>query len=85
MSSNNNIQYSGEYKVDKLELITANGKFDLSGNFVQIDLFESIFNHTMSGSLTFLDTNNLIINSPVVGQEFLKLKISIFSSYPTVT
>ena len=76
MSSNNNIQYSGEYKVDKLELITANGKFDLSGNFVQIDLFESIFNHTMSGSLTFFDTNNLIINSPVVGQEFLKLKIS---------
>ena len=30
----------------------------------------------MSGSLIFIDTDNLVINSPIVGQEYLELKIS---------
>ena len=73
MATDNQIQYSGEYKLEKLELITLNGNIDLVNNYVQIDLFESIFTHTISGSLMIIDTNNLLLNSPIIGQEYLKL------------
>ncbi len=75
MATDDQIQYSGEYKLEKLELITLNGNIDLVNNYVQIDLFESIFTHTISGSLMIIDTNNLLLNSPIIGQEYLKLKI----------
>ena len=75
MATNDQIQYSGEYKLEKLELITLNGNIDLVNNYVQIDLFESILTNTMSGSLTIVDTNNLLLNLPLVGQEYLRLKI----------
>ena len=75
MATDNQIQYSGEYKLEKLELITLNGNIDLVNNYVQIDLFESIFTNTISGSLTIVDTNNLLLNSPIIGQEYLRLKI----------
>ena len=41
MATDNQIQYSGEYKLETLELITLNGNIDLVNNYVQIDLFES--------------------------------------------
>ena len=75
MATDDQIQYSGEYKLEKLELITLNGNIDLVNNYVQIDLFESIFTNTISGSLTIVDTNNLLLNSPIIGQEYLRLKI----------
>ena len=75
-TTDNQIQYAGEYKVEKLKLHTARGSYDLTKTFVQIDLFENIFSHSMSGSLIFIDTDNLVINSPIVGQEYLELKIS---------
>lgn len=75
MATDNQIQYSGEYKLETLELITLNGNIDLVNNYVQIDLFESIFTHTLSGSLTIVDTNNLLVNLPLTGQEYLRLKI----------
>ena len=74
MATDNQIQYSGEYKLEKLELITLNGNIDLVNNYVQIDLFESIFTNTISGSLTIVDTNNLLLNSPIIGQEYFRLK-----------
>ena len=75
-TTDNQIQYAGEYKVEKLKLHTARGIYDLTRTFVQIDLFENIFSHSVSGSLIFMDTDNLVINSPIVGQEYLELKIS---------
>ena len=75
-TTDNQIQYAGEYKVEKLKLHTARGSYDLTKTFVQIDLFENIFSHSISGSLIFIDTDNLVINSPIVGQEYLELKIS---------
>ena len=50
MATDNQIQYSGEYKLEKLELITLNCNIDLVNNYVQIDLFESIFKN----SITFM-------------------------------
>ena len=42
-TTDNQIQYAGEYKVEKLKLHTARGSYDLTKTFVQIDLFENIF------------------------------------------
>ena len=70
------LQYAGEYSLERLELITINGKFDLTKNYLQLDLFEDLFSSGITGSLVITDTNNLIVNSPLVGQEYLRLKIS---------
>ena len=41
-----------------------------------VSLFVQIFSNSISGSLVIVDTNNLIVNVPFIGQEFLRLKIS---------
>ena len=45
-----------------LQIDHSDGDIDLVNNYVQIDLFESIFTNTISGSLTIVDTNNLLLN-----------------------
>ena len=70
------LQYAGDYTIEKLKIHTIKGFFDLSNTMVQLDLFENIFSHAISGSLVFVDTDNILINCPIVGQEYLELKIS---------
>ena len=74
--SANRLQYAGEYTLEGLELRTVRGNFNITRNYVQLDLFENIFSNSISGSLVIADTNNLIVNVPFIGQEFLRLKIS---------
>lgn len=71
------VQFAGEFKLDKCELISSTGTFaDISAIVVEINIFESIFKTALTGSVIITDTNNLVDNMPIVGQEFLSLKIS---------
>jgi hypothetical protein len=49
-------------------------ELDLSYAFVQIDLFESIFEQTMNGAISILDTYNLPDFLPLYGQEYIELE-----------
>lgn len=49
-------------------------ELDLSYAFVQIDLFESIFEHNMNGSISILDSFNLPDLLPLYGQEYIELE-----------
>ena len=70
------IQYAGEVNFDTLEILTSGGlKLDILDITVSIDIFEDIFKNTITGSLVIGDTENILSNFKIVGQELLRLKI----------
>ena len=70
------MRYAGDYKLEELKLHTISGhSYDLTEIYVAIDIYEDIMSNAISGTVTFKDTNNLISNSPIVGQEQISLKV----------
>jgi hypothetical protein len=54
---------SGQFELAKLTVITtgeAPVELDMSNAYVNVTLYESIFNKCMSGTISFVDTNNII-------------------------
>ena len=71
------IQYAGEYSLDHCHLLTSGGiRVDLSATTIQLDLFEEIYTNGITGTITVADTNGIIQNAQVIGQDYLELKIS---------
>ena len=70
------IQYAGEYELQELKLYSSTGNvIDLTTTTIEINLFEDMNRTSMSGSVIIADTNNLILNTPILGQEYVSLKI----------
>ena len=71
------IQHAGEYDLTDLRLYTGSGEvINLSLSYQMIDIYENIFSNGLTGTITIVDTNNLIMNAPITGQEFLSFKIT---------
>ena len=72
------MQYAGEYTIEQLDLFPSSGvgAIDLRQNFLDINLYESIFSSSVSGTIKIATTDELVANFPIVGQEFLTLKLS---------
>ena len=74
------IQYAGEYEIEEIRLFSSSGNIiPLNGLMMQLSLFENIFSPTMSGQITLLDTNSIVLNLPIIGQEYLSFKIKTAS------
>jgi len=72
-----NIQYAGEFNLDTLVIYSSNKVYlDISNLVLSIDLNENIFQSSFFGTILIGDTNNLLENMPITGQEYLDLKIS---------
>ena len=70
------INYAGEFVVEECTLYTVGGlELDLREQVATITVFEDIFSNSITGNISFVDTNNLIANASIVGQEKLKLVI----------
>ena len=68
------IQYAGEYIVEECLLCTVGGlELDLRDQLANVTIYEDIFQNSITGSISFVDTNNLTANASIVGQEKLKL------------
>ena len=71
------IKYAGEVELTKLVLISSSGvAIDLTEVVININMYESVFSHAMSGSVLIGDTNNLSVNLPIIGQEYLSVKLN---------
>ena len=71
------IKYAGEVELQKLVLISSSGTaIDLTELIITINMYESLFSHAMSGSILIADTNNLSVNLPIIGQEYLSIKLN---------
>ena len=52
------IKYAGEVELQKLVLISSSGTaIDLTELVININIYESVFSHAMSGSIMIADTN----------------------------
>ena len=70
------IRSAGEYNLTDLKLFTGSGEvINLDLNYLALDIYENIFSNGLTGTLMIADTNNLIMNAPITGQEFLSFKI----------
>ena len=71
------IQYAGEYEIKEARIFSSSGNIiPLESLLVGIELFENVFSYAITGSITLLDTNSVVLNLPIIGQEYLSLKIS---------
>jgi len=70
-------QYPGYYEITKLELTSTFGKkTDLLPFFLEMNLFEDLNSPTLTGSISLLDTKNLIKNTPIIGEEIVEVVVS---------
>ena len=77
-------QYAGEYIIEECKLCTVGGlELDLIDLVASVDIYEDIFQNSISGSISFTDTNDVLSNARICGQEKLKLKLSTPNSDDT--
>ena len=76
------IQNAGDFELIKAELITSSGMVvDLSDSIINITFFEDTGMTAVTGNLLVQDAAGLSSIGPIIGQEYLKLKIRT----PTLT
>ena len=70
------LQFAGEFLVEECKLLTTKGlELDITNLLESINIYEDIYSNAISGDLLFKDTNNLVLNAPIIGEEKLSLKI----------
>ena len=80
----NGVQYAGDFKIERAQLIAPSGSRTnllTDVHIVEINIFEDIFKNSIVGSIIIADTKNIITQLPIMGQEFLRLKVAT----PTLT
>lgn len=71
-----NLQYAGEFVVEHASIITSeNVEIDIRKLLVSLDIFEDIFTPTITGLLIIRDPAAIQSTAPLIGQEYLRLKI----------
>jgi len=69
-------QYAGEFKLEKVIITTHDNKtFDLTAQVVEINVFEELMSTSVSATITVVDTQNIVSDAPIVGQEYIQLLI----------
>ena len=72
----------GDFELVKAEMITSSGMvIDLSASILNITIFEDTTMTAVSGDILIQDSFALTSLGPIIGQEYLKLKIQT----PTLT
>ena len=69
--------YAGQFIFDKVKLFSSSGTVvDISRIVTAMNLYEDLYKSCMTGDITIVDTNNVIMEAPVIGQEFLGFKLT---------
>ena len=77
---------AGDFELEVLDLVTVSGmRIDLTASCMGIVIYEDIFSFALTGTLALADTFNLPSVGPILGQEYLYLKIKTpsFPDAPT--
>ena len=77
---NHNAQYRwpGYFEYKSAKIYSSNGKksANIAHMIAQFDVYESIYSPTMSGSITLVDTSNLLSDFPILGEEMIEIVVS---------
>ena len=75
-ASSETISEAGDFKVDEVSITTSTGLVvDLLGSVMHITFFESLENAAITGNILITDHVNLVATGPIIGQEFIKMKL----------
>lgn len=71
--------FPGDFKLAALNLIspspTGTNKYDLSGVFIELNIFEDLFSNTLRGELSINDSTGFMEMFPIIGEEKLELEL----------
>ena len=63
--------------IRKIDLRGATGTFDLSDNFIELSVYENIFQPALTAHITLTDSFNFAAKLPIVGEETLDIIFSL--------
>ena len=70
------LQTAGSVEIQTLALISSSGQFiNLTDYMAEINFFEDMFSPFMGGTITIVDSRNLLKELPIVGDEYIVAKI----------
>ena len=70
------LNFAGEFSLKEMKLLTSAGAvIDIRKMTQSIEIFESITSPSLTGNITLLDIDNIMENAPILGQEYMSLKI----------
>ena len=70
------LQAPGEVSIEDLSLIAPTGiSVSLLDYFIELNIYENIFGNVMTGEIILSDSANLIKHFPIVGEEYLIVKL----------
>ena len=76
-----NYNYSGSFEVEECVLKTHHGTdVDLDGVLSVVSVYEDIMQGFLTANISFLDTNDLVLQNGIVGNEYCYLKLITPSS-----
>lgn len=69
--------HAGDFNLEKLTITSPNTEetADITEFMLEINLYEDLFSPCMTGNLILADAANLISNLPIIGNEYITLKI----------
>lgn len=73
----NSLRFAGDVSIDRVVLVTSRGAYqEIQGQVLQIQIFEDLFSPFITGILSLKDTLDLTNVLPLIGEEFLELRVS---------
>lgn len=70
------VQQPGEYKLLECKIMSSTGTVArLEDKVIGIQIYENMFSQSILANLTIVDNTNLVMKMPIIGQEFVALKI----------
>ena len=84
MAATNNLDFAGDYHLPYINLISHNGEGvdstthgeNISALLIELNIYESIYSSSVTGSAVIVDTQNLIAKLPIQGTERLSFLLS---------
>ena len=76
MIGQDGLQYAGAFKISECKLITHTGpEIDLSQIISEVNIYEELQSNSLSADITFFDSKDAVSFYPIVGNEYVRLKI----------
>ena len=70
-------EFAGDFNLTSIELIGTNGDIiDIKRPFAELNIWESIYNNSITGSVVITDSQNIIARLPLQGTERIAFKLS---------
>ena len=77
MPESNTLEYAGQIDIQQSKLVSTTGIIvDLEDYLIEIDIFEDIYSNFLYGQIMLSDSRNIISLLPIVGEEYLIVKMT---------